>query len=441
MATPELYQINTGTLRFTLHPGQAKAWRSDRRFVFVIAGTQSGKTSFVPIWLDREIERAGHGDYLAATATYDLFKLKFLPEMRRFFVDMMGWQEDKSDRVFWREYKPRMFDRIILRSASSEGGLESATVKAAVLDECGQDDFRISAWEAVQRRLSLSQGRVLGTTTPYNLGWLKTEVYDRWRRGEGDYQIVQFRSIDNPAFPRAEYDRAKATLPGWKFLMFYDGQFTRPAGMIYEDFVDQYREEGGHKVHPFLLPSFWPRYVGLDFGPVHTALVWIAEDPEAQVYYLYAESLEGGQTTKQHAEKAKDKAKGKNVQRWTGGADSEDQYRMDWSAEGVPVTKPSIKDVESGIDRVTALFKAKRLFIFDNCKLTLDELGTYSRKVDDNGQVTEEIKDKNKFHLLDALRYDVIGLVGSAKLPDNQPAQQSKWTEPDAGDGSRWKRY
>ena len=135
LATKELYQTDGDRLRFTLHAGQAKAWRSRARFTFVIAGTQSGKTSFVPIWLDREIREKGHGDYLAATATYDLFKLKFLPELRHYFVDMMGWHEDKSDRIFWREWKPGKFDRIILRSASSEGGLESATINAAVLDE------------------------------------------------------------------------------------------------------------------------------------------------------------------------------------------------------------------------------------------------------------------------------------------------------------------
>lgn len=170
MAQSDLYQLTPGKARFVLHPGQARAWRSTRRFTFVVAGTQGGKTSYIPLHLDKMIKECGHGDYLAATATYDLFKLKFLPVMRMYFMDLLGWSEDKSDRVFWQQYKPRMFDRIILRSASSEGGLESATVKAAVLDECGQDEFTIQAWEAVQRRLSLSQGPVLGATTPYNLG-------------------------------------------------------------------------------------------------------------------------------------------------------------------------------------------------------------------------------------------------------------------------------
>lgn len=416
----ELYKQNNEKLRFTLHPGQARAWRSKARFTFMIAGTQSGKTSFLPLWLNREIDQAGHGDYLAATATYDLFKLKFLPEMRHFFVDMLGWQEDKSDRVIWREYKPRMFDRIILRSASSEGGLESATIKGAVLDECGQDDFRIGAWEAVQRRLSLSQGRVLGGTTPYNLGWLKQEIYDRWIAHDPEIRVIQFSSLMNPIFPRAEYDRAKRTLPGWKFSMFYDGVFTHPAGLIYEDFINEYREAGGHKVHPFTIPSEWPRYVGIDFGPVHTATVWIAENPMLKIYFVYRATLEGGMTTQQHVEKAKERGKGENVIVFTGGAGSEDQYRMDWAAAGIGVQEPPFPEVEPGIDRVIALWKEKRLFVFDDLKELLDELGIYSRKVDDLGNTTNEIKDKAKFHLLDGLRYDVSSLEGrnSTNVPD-----------------------
>jgi hypothetical protein len=408
----ELYQLTPdGKLRFHLHRGQAQAWRSTRRFVFVIAGTQGGKTSFVPLWLDREIQQQGHGDYLAATASYDLFKLKFLPEMRRYFVDMMGWQEDKSDRVFWRLYKPKMFDRIILRSASSEGGLESATAKAAALDECGQDDFRITAWEAVQRRLSLSQGRVLGATTPYNLGWLKREVYDRWRNGDQDYHVIQFRSIDNPAFPLAEYERAKATYDDWKFRMFYDGEFTRPAGLIYNCF-----NADTHVVKPFEIPAHWPRYVGIDFGAVNTALAWVTENPEKQVYYLYRESLGGGMSTNQHAAAALSLAKNENVIRWTGGARSETQQRMDWNAAGVPVGPSPIIDVEAGIDRVIELFKSNRLFIFDDCRGIIDELGTYSRELDDTGQPTDKIKDKETFHRLDALRYDASALTGSGLI-------------------------
>jgi hypothetical protein len=50
--------------------------------------------------------------------------------------------------------------------------------------------------------------------------------------------------------------------------------------------------------------------------------------------------------------------------------------------------------------------------VFDTCKGVLDELGTYSRELDDIGQPTEKIKDKEKFHLLDGLRYNVSNLGG-----------------------------
>ena len=100
---------------------------------------------------------------------------------------------------------------------------------------------------------------------------------------------------------------------------------------------------------------------------------------------------------------------GENVTRYTGGAPSEEQQRMDWYDGGIIVDKPGVSDVEAGIDRVISLLKTKRLYIFNTCKMVLDEIGTYARKLDDSGQPTEEIKDKAKFHLLDALRYNVIG--------------------------------
>ena len=388
------------------HDGQQKALDSRARFTFIVAGTQSGKTSFGPIWLHREINAMGPGDYIAATATFDLFKLKMLPEMKHYFCTLLGWQWEASDRVIRKGET-----RIILRSANAEGGLESASAKAAWLDECGQDSFRLEAWQAVQRRLSLSQGRVLGTTTPYNLGWLKLEVYDRWRNGDGDYKVVQFSSTMNPAFPQAEYDRAKRTLPDWKFRMFYDGEFTRPAGLIYSDFDDTVQV-----IDDFAIPPEWPRYVGIDFGAVNTAKIWIAEDPDKHIFIIYRESLEGGMSTAEHVAGALRLAQSENVIQWAGGAKSEVQQRMDWLEAGIPVTEPIVADVESGIDNVIGLIKTKRLFVFRSCRGILDEIGTYSREVDEYGNPTEKIKDKEKFHRLDALRYGAQALTRSTWL-------------------------
>jgi hypothetical protein len=299
-----------------------------------------------------------------------------------------------------------MWARIILRSAQSEGGLESASAKGAILDECGQDDFGLDAWEAIQRRIALYQGRVFGGTTPYNLGWLKTEIVDRWKAGDPDYLVINAASTVNPAFPKAEFERMRRTLPAWKFQMFCLGLMGRPEGLIYNDYSD---EIGGHRVEPFDIPKEWPRYVGIDFGAVNTATIWLAEDVSRKAFYLYRETLEGGQSTKEHAAAAVRRAANERVISWHGGSGSETQQRMDWRAAGVHVQEPPFDDVESGIDKVVALLREKRLFVFSDCKGTRDQLARYSRKVDAQGQTTDQIADKASFHFLDALRYVVIG--------------------------------
>jgi hypothetical protein len=419
----DLFEIVDNRVRLNLHPGQTRVWDSTRRFVFMIAGTQGGKTSFGPWWLWREIEQCGSGDYIAATATYDLFKLKMLPEVLHVFEDVLNigryWTGDgvleirnpDTGEFQARKSTDPMYARVILRSAQTKGGLESATIKAGWLDEVGL--YPLMAWEAVRRRLSLSRGRVLGTTTPYNLGWLKQQIYDHWRKGDPDIDVIQFTSVTNPAFPQEEFDDMQRTMPRWKFQMYYAGQFEKPAGLIYGDFADDYREQGGHKVTPFPIPLDWPRYGGIDPGAVNTAKVWLAHDTRADVYYLYRESLDGGKSTKQHVKAIRDLATltGERVVTWHIGQKSESQQRMDYQEAGLSgVVEPEIFDVESGIDRVIALLKDFRLFVFDDCIGVLDQLGSYARVLDAMGEPTEEIKDKQKFHYLDALRYVVAGL-------------------------------
>lgn len=416
-------------LTINLHPGQTRAHDSKKRFVFIIAGTQSGKTSYEPIWLEREIQEKGNGDYLAVTATYDLLKLKFLPELQNYFCHLFGWQYSASERIIWRQDKPRMFTRIICRSADAEGGLESTTAKGVLFDECGQDGVKVNAWEALQRRLSLARGRVLAGTTPYNLGWLKTIIFDVWRKGDPDLQVIQFKSIMNPSFPRDEYERARNTLPTWKFKMFYDGEFSRPAGMIYEDFSQE------HIIPAFPVPGLWPRALGVDFGGVNTGKVWVAQDPETKARYLYREALDGNKSTNEHVASVK-KYNEYTLKAW-GGSKSETQQRADWAAAGLAVGEPMVSDVEAGINRVIALLKMKSFYVFDTCTGIIDEFGTYARELDANGQPTEKIKDKNTFHRLDALRYVASSFDETASLPNAQPKQESKFKRDDGA----WRKY
>lgn len=416
---PNLWRIEDDQVRLSLHPGQSRAWNSDKRHVFVIAGTQSGKTSFGPWWLERAIHRGGPGDYLAVTASYDLFKLKMLPELRTVFERVLGlgrwWAGerimelcDPETREFGAKRADdadRMWGRIILRSAQSDGGLESATAKAAWLDECGQDGFTLEDWQAVQRRLSLSEGCVLGTTTPYNLGWLKHEIYDAWTAGDPDIDVVNFASTENPAFPLAEYQRMERKLQEWRFDMFYRGLFSRPAGLIYAAWSDAWL------VDDFEPPPEWDRAVGVDFGGANTCILWFAQDPSTDIWYLYDEWLGGGMTTGDYTAKARSRLpEGADVTAY-GGAASETQQRRDWAAAGFVIKQPPVSDVESGIDRGRELMAGGKLRVLRRCVGFQDELGTYRRQLDDEGEPTDLIVDKRHFHRMDAYRYFASGVV------------------------------
>ena len=407
-------EIENGRMkRVNLHLGQTKAWDSTARCVVLLWGPQSGKTCFGPHWLVREIEKLGGGDYLGVTSTYDLFKLKMLPELRLVFEELMGvgryWAgsrvielaEDLIRGKFWATHQDdKMWGRIILRSADAKAGLESATAKAAWLDEAGQPEFSRDAWDATLRRLSLAQGRGLITTTVYGWGWLKNELYDVWKAGDPNVEVIQLDSRVNPAFPLAEYDFQHNRMPSWKFDLFYRGLYSKPAGLIYDAFDD-----ATCKIKRFPIPAHWLRYVGHDFGGVNTAAMFYAEDPATGFFYAYRSYHAGGMSVVEHANKLKEMSSGETIIKRVGGAPHEDGWREAFRHVGWPILKPKVRLVTVGIDRVYAMHKMNKLFVFDDLLDYLDEKVSYSRELDDNFQPTEEIKDKEKFHLMDAERY------------------------------------
>lgn len=409
---------------FRLHSAQQKVWDSTKRFVFFLAGTKSGKTCLGPHWLHREIQICGSGDYLAVTATYDLFKLKMLPELLLVFVDILKcgyyWTGDQiielSENLeqgkFWQgkggNPHGRMWGRIILRSAKAEKGLESGDALAAWLDEIGQPEFSLAAWEAVQRRLSLASenhGRVLGTTTLYTVGWLKREIYDRWRDGSPDIDIIQADSTVNPIFTQKEFDRVRDLLPPWKFNMFYRGQYDNPVGLIYDSF-----DQAVCRIKRFPIPQEWPRYIGHDFGSANPAAMFYAYNRSENKLFAYAEYLPGsGKSALQHIDAWRDMTRDVVVMDKVGGSHTEQGWRDSYSQQGWVIREPDIKPVDLGIDKVYALHKHNMIYAFDDLLSYLDEKDSYSWKLNDLHQPTNEIADKSRFHLMDAERYILSG--------------------------------
>lgn len=439
-AAHDLTEVHNGRLKVHLHPGQWRAWNSTARHVLVMAGTQSGKTSFGPLWLYREIQRRGPGDYLVVAPSFPLLELKLRPEFMRLFDrqlklgDYTGsptkkfvFSEGGSRRTFGERHNPDTPTQIFFGHAQDPDSLESATAKAAWLDEAGQRKFKKASHDALMRRLAIHRGRVLYTTTPYYIGWLKRELHDK---ADGKHiDLINFRSVDNPMFSREEYEERRAVMPPWKFEMFYDGVFTRPAGLIYDVFDSE-----AHMLPRFPIPDTWERVWGLDFGAVNTCAIKLAQNPETGHWIVYQEYLQGGRTAKEHVA-ALSAGEPMDKVRAVGGAGSEQNWRDEFTAAGLRVLKPEVSEVEVGIDRAYALLKADELYFFDDLEglvggeETDGELLTYSRVLDEAGEPTDEIEDKSRYHRLDGLRYAATAIRRKPRRGSGVAVPGARWPE------------
>ena len=422
----------TGDMELGFHRGQQQAWASKKRIVLVLAGTQSGKTVFGPFWLWREMKERGRGDYMVVSPSLTLMNLKVMPAFRMLFEEVLGLGEvkrvnnrevfylsEEGERVMYGGVDRRQPTRVLFGYAAKPDTLESASLLGVWCDEAGQDDFKVGAWEAILRRLSLSRGRVLLTTTAYNLGWLKQVLHDPAVAGDPDIELVRFDSTENPAFSKEEYLERMESMPAWRFNMFYRGLFERPAGIIYDCF-----DPAIHKLPASFgvkIGAGWPRVIGLDFGLMNFAGLVFARDPRNNRYYLYREyprldekaEASGEFSMHEHVLRLyrdipEDEGGARPRVRAIGGAFSEDVWRREVSSAGLRVERPDQNDVELGITRVYGAIRRGELFILDSCVQTLDEIARYARKLDpDTQEPTEEIENKNSYHFLDCMRYAI----------------------------------
>ncbi len=383
-------------------------------------------TVFLPLWLWREITLRGAGDYGFISPTFTLMELKALPEFKRLFEETLRLGEyvgspvrkftvSEDGEIFLFGARQTVPTHVYFGYAENPDSLESSTYKAVVADEAGQKAFRRESYEALRRRLAIHEGRLCIATTPYMAtGWLKTEIFDRYKAGDPSVDLIQFTSLMNPVFPRDEYNWAQANLPPWRFALFYKGELSKPAGAIYDCFDPQ-----KHTCPRFAIPADWPRWIGLDFGSVNTAAVFLAEEKVMRsgsyvstgryfVYKTYGPF--GSKTSAQHA--AALIAGEPRRPTAIGGSHQEAGWREAFASGGLAVQEPPVPDVEVGIDRVYAAIVSGNLTVFSDLHALLDDIGAYSREVDDMGTISDKIEDKSAWHRLDALRYVCTRLFG-----------------------------
>lgn len=171
------------------------------------------------------------------------------------------------------------------------------------------------------------------------------------------------------------------------------------------------------EVDPFPIPDFWKRVFGMDFGwSAPTAAVFLAQDPNTNIVYLYDTYAQTEQEPLYHA--ASLKRMGAD---WIpgvcdpsgGGASLKDGSTMIslYETEGLYLT-PANNSVDSGIMEVLTMMKTGQLKVFKGLDGWWREFRQYAR--DERGKVV-----KRRDHLMDATRYAVVtGLPLARSKPD-----------------------
>lgn len=365
-----------------------------------IAGTGGGKTMTGYWWLHSRMETYPGNTWIVAEPTYGMLSKIIIessdpdrPSLFDYFK-LVGHHPNYHavDKILYTD-----FGKAYLCSADRPDSMQGAAVKGAWLDEAGQ--MALLAHQTASQRCAMLSGQELLTTTPYNLGWLLKDILEK--NGQDGIHVETWSSIDRPGFPRVEYERQKKLLPRWRWDMLYNALFTRPAGLIYSAF-----DESVCVIDRFPIPPNWLVYAGHDFGPDNPSALFVAQDPVTGQFYVFEEYLPGpGVSVHERVESWKETTKGYNVVKRVGGSPQEEETRQAYNAHGWVITKPKIGHVEPQIDKVIGMHQLNKIMVFKDCVNYLDEKRTFSRKLDENNQPTEDIKDEARFHLMAADRY------------------------------------
>ena len=156
-------------------------------------------------------------------------------------------------------------------------------------------------------------------------------------------------------------------------------------------------------VKPFEIPEYWPRVYGMDFGYHRTACVWVVQNPQTKVKYIYDEYQRGKVINALHAEAIK--AKGQWIPGLcdpSGGGRMEDgrMYIDHYRAMGLKLS-PGVNTFAPGIGSLLTQFETGALKIFSTCVTLRDQIRTYRYDMNDPNKAARNQEDD----LIDALRY------------------------------------
>jgi hypothetical protein len=326
-----------------------------------------------------------------------------------------------------------------VKGADNEDSLRGVGLKGVVLDEAAFQKPHV--WEEILRPMLLDSGGwaiFIGTPAGKNWFW---ELFNRGQKKSDEYDpewsSYQFSSYENPFIEKKEIDKAKRRTDEDTFAQEYMAQFRKFKGLIYKNF-----EKKIHVVDSFAIPDDWPMYRSVDFGygVNPTVCNWITISPVSNKWYLIDEYSEVKDTADYHCGMILSKS-GAYPPVILSYADPSNPKELErWAKNGVYLTRAVRPPgttlgnwVQTGIDivqeklKVSVMDQKPQLFIFKNCKDTINEFESYRWKVEKDPQLNQPGRpEKANDHHMDAIRYFAVSYRQHQKYIE--PESKKDWS-------------
>jgi hypothetical protein len=399
----------------SLHPKQGDAFESEKKITLCCSGIQGGKTTVGVLWFLRQAARwqGPESSFIIGAPTYKILNQSTLPALFK-YTEGMGTYH-KGDQ----EFHLRSGSKVYIRTSTDPFSVEGIqNVRAIWLDEAGMCKY--SFWVNLEGRAARTGAPIMCTTTPYGMNWPYQILIKPFKEElRNDVAYYEWLSIDNPTFPRSEYERQRKLLDPRTFRRKYMGLHERMEGLVYEISPE-------NKTKSIKLPQGTRIFASVDWGfsEGHEFAISIRAITLDGFRYAIDEFKASGLDPNQQVQACKSKASIYGIELFGCDPARPDMISLlnkaGCKAIGFHEGNTPYKSVISGITAHTALIRSGKYRIFeDKCSSLLDEYETYHwKEFQEDKAPTEEPVGIND-HLMDCERMlTVLTMNIFVKEPD-----------------------
>lgn len=284
------------------------------------------------------------------------------------------------------------------------GGIRGMTSYGAYINEASLSTHAV--FQEIKQRCSKEGARIICDTNPdIPTHWLKTEYIDNVDSNAG-IKYFMFTIDDNPTLPKDYVVSLKASTPKG---MFYDqaikGLWCTGEGVVYRDF-----DQSTMTIDRDKLPTDLTYYVGVDWGYEHTGTLIVFADDSQGNTYLIEEHAHKHRFIDYWVDLAHDVQQkyGSTIPFWCDSARPDNLN--EFLTHGIRAYNAN-KAINSGIEAVGSLMKAKHFFVVKNSADNwLNEVYQYIW----NEKTGEPVKENDDS--MDAMRYAIYNQHNKAKI-------------------------